>query len=559
MMKEEILKLLKSSGIQATEEKIEIPPNPEMGDYAFPCFELAKVLKKNPNQIAEETVNKLKVWETSLIERVESKGAYINFFLNWEKISEKLLKEIISDKKYGASDFGKRKKVMIEHTQPNTNKPQHIGHGRNSVLGDSLVRIMRYAGYKVFSVTYWGDIGSQQAKAILGYKMWGQDKKPDIKPDHFIGKFYVMYNEKYPEDKEQPKVREFLQNWEKGDKKTLELWKKVTSWVLEGFHETIDRLGVKLDIELAESQFEKDSKKIIDVLLKKKIAFKSPEGAVVVDLEKYGLPSYIVLRSDETVLYSTKDLSLAVHKIQKYKLDKSIYVVGAEQKLYFEQVFKTLELLGEKGGFCHLVYGLVNLPEGKMSSRLGKVVLLDDVIDKVVDLAAKEIEKRNSGMKEKEKKSTAEKIGIGAMKYALLKVSPEKDIVFDWDKILDFEGDTGPYIQYAYTRCNSILKKAKKTKSKIKSIRLTEHERNLLKVLSRFPEVVVNSAKDMRPHNICNYANEVATKFNNFYQFCPVLKSEGNEKKFRLALVQATKNVLENSLDLIGIRVPEKM
>jgi len=559
MIKDEILKLLKSAGIEATKEKIEIPPSPELGDYAFPCFELAKIQKKNSNQIAQEAVNKMKMWKTSLIERVEVKGAFINFFLNWEKISEKLLKQIISDRSFGSSDFGKGKKVMIEHTQPNTNKPQHIGHGRNSALGDSLVRIMKFSGYKALGYAYWGDIGSQQAKAIIAYKMWGDNKKPDIKPDHFIGKFYVMYNDKFPENIEQPEVSQFLKNWEKGDKKTIELWKKVTKWVLKGFKETIDRFGIKYDLEVAESDFERKSKKIVDVLLKKKIAFKTPEGAVVVDLEKHGLPSYIVLRSDGTVLYSTKDLCLAIYKLQKYKADKLIYVVGEEQKLYFEQVFRTLDLLGVKSDFYHLHYGLVKLPEGRMSSRLGRVVLLDDVIDKVIELAAQEIEKRNPNMKEKERKKTAEIIGIGAIKYALLKVSPEKDILFDWDKILDFEGDTGPYIQYAYARCNSILKKTKKIKSKVRITKLNEHEKNLLKALSRFPEVVINSAKDLRPHYMCNYAYDLATKFNNFYQFCPVLKAEDNEKNFRLALVEATKNVLRNSLNLMGIEVPDRM
>jgi len=559
LLRKVVVKILKDAGIECKESDIEMPPQPSFGDLSFPCFGLAKTLKKNPQQIAVEIAQKITVKKDSLVTGVEAKAGYVNFFLSWEKIVGKLLKEIIANKgKYSFS--AKKKKVMIEFSQPNTNKPMHIGHARNTVLGDSLSKILEAAGNNIVRANYPGDIGLHVAKSMVGYMKWGNNKEPDKKSDHFVGDFYIKF---FEEAKSNPaleeEARELLRKWESGDKATIALWKKMREWCLNGFKETYKKIGVDFDVWFYESEFEKSGKEIVNKLLEKGIAFKSPEGAVVADLEKYGLPSCIILRSDGTSLYATKDFQLGIIKFGKYKIDESIYVVGNEQKTYLEQIFKILELFGyEKAKQCyHLAYGLVMLPEGKMSSREGRVVLLDDLIAELEHLSNGVVSKANPSMNEAAKKKISEQVALAALKYALLKVSPEKNIIFNKNEVVQFEGDTGPYLQYAHTRCCGILEKAGKWKPCFNQENLTEQEKELVKNLIRFPAVVEEAAKDLRPHYVCNYAYELATAFNTFYHACPVLQAE--QKDFRLTLVKATEIILKNSLDLLGIVALEKM
>ncbi|RLI97744.1 MAG: arginine--tRNA ligase [Candidatus Aenigmatarchaeota archaeon] len=564
MLEKEVVGILKEVGIDA-ENYLEIPPK-GFGDLACTvCFRLAKEKKRNPQAIAEELVRKIKIPEDSLISKVEAKAGYINFFFDWERISEKVLKEILEKgEKYGSSKIGENKKVMVEYSAPNPVHPMHIGHARSTFLGDALANLFDFLGFETIRANYINDVGLQVAKLLVAYLEWARGKEPEGKPDFWLWEYYVKFHEEAKKDASlEARAREILRKFEiERDEGVSKLWRKIVNWCIQGFKETYERLGIRFDVYLYESDFRDEGKKLVEEALKKGIAFKSQEGAIVADLEKHGLPNIVILRSDGTGLYITSDLGMTVQKFKQFELDKSIWVVSSEQNLYFKQLFKILELLGyEWVKNCHhFSFELIRLPEGKMSSREGRAVMLDEVVDKLVNLAYKEVDKRNPDLSEEKKRVIAEKIGIGALKYAIIKVEPEKQIVFDWKRMLSFEGDTGPYLQYALTRCNGILRKARDWKQNFKTEKLSEKERELVKALARFPEVVLRAANQFKPHLLCNYAFELATIFDKFYEACPVLKAEdGKLKNFRLTLVNATKIVLENSLRLIGIEIPERM
>ncbi|MEM2955064.1 MAG: arginine--tRNA ligase [Candidatus Nanoarchaeia archaeon] len=559
-MQLEVLKLLKSVGIREI-EKLEIPPQPEFGDLAFPCFELAKKEKRNPKEVAEEIVKKIKIPKGSLISKVEAKAGYVNFFFNWEKLSEKILKKI---KKGIKPKIGKGKKVMVEYSQPNPVHPMHIGHARGTFLGEALANIFDFLGYKVIRANYMNDVGLQVAKLVAAYNLWAKNKKPKGKPDFWLWQYYIKFHEEVSKNPQlEEKAREILRKLEiEKEKKVIKIWRQIVRWCIKGFEQTYKRLGIKFDVYFFESDFRDLGKKIVEMALEKNVAFKSPDKTIVSNLEKYGIPNLVLLRSDGTGLYQTSDLGLTVYKFKKYKLNKSIWVVSSQQILHFKQVFKLLELLGYPWikNAHHFYFEHVVLPEGKMSSREGRAVMLDEVINKLVEMAYDEVDKRNPNLSKEQKRNLAEKIGIGALKYSVLKIEPENQITFDWKQMLSFEGNTAPYLQYAHTRCKGILKKADKWKPNFKIEKLAEEEKKLVKILARFSEIVEKAAKDLRPHYICNFAYELATAFDKFYEFCPVLKAENEKlKNFRLTLVDTTRIILEKSLNLIGIEVPEKM
>ncbi|MFH8086713.1 MAG: arginine--tRNA ligase [Candidatus Aenigmatarchaeota archaeon] len=560
MLEEEVIKTLGFLDIEI-EETLEVPPCSELGDLASTvCFQLAKKERKKPEEIAEELVKKIKIPEKSLIKKVEAKAGYINFFFDWEKISEKVLKEIQKGIKVNE---GKGKRVMVEYSQPNPVHPMHIGHARSTFLGDTLANILEFLGYKVIRANYMNNVGLQVAKLVTAYLLWGKGKKPEGKPDLWLWEFYVKFHEEASKNPYlEEKAREVLRKYEiEKDKKITKIWNKVVEWCIKGFKETYEKLGINFDVYFYESDSREVGKKIVEYTLRKGVAFKSPEGAIIADLEKHGLPNIVILRSDGTGLYITSDLGLTKQKFDKYKLDKAIWVVSSEQNLYFKQLFKILELLDFPWvkNCYHFSFELVRLPEGKMSSREGKAVMLDEVIKKLTELALKEVEKRNPGMKEKEKVRIAEIIGIGALKYAIVKIDPNNSIVFDWNRMLSLQGDTGPYLQYACTRCNGILKKAGKWKLRYKVKELKEEEKNLIKLLLKFPKIAKDAAENFKPNYICNYAFDLATVFDKFYEACPVLRAEKKVKEFRLTLVYSTRKILTKCLSLIGIQVPGRM
>jgi arginyl-tRNA synthetase len=395
---------------------------------------------------------------------------------------------------------------------------------------------------------------------MLAYKLWGNDKTPkseNKKPDHFVGDFYVLYSKKVKDNPELEKeIKVMLKKWEDGDKKTIKLWKRMNGWALQGFNETYKKFGIKFDKTYNESEHYKNAKNIVINSLKKGVFEKDAQGNVVAKLKQFDLPNKVLLRADGTSVYITQDIYLAKLKYDDYKTDRSVYVVGSEQILYFKQLFKILELLKFKNidGLYHLPYGMVYLPEGRMKSREGTVVNADDLVEEVVKLARKEIEKRHK-LSKKEIETRANTIGLGALIYFILKYDPLKDFTYYPEESLSFEGDTGPYLQYTYARANSILRKGKK-KPKIEKL-TEEKEFEIIKKLSKFSDIIKKSVQDYKPNYIATYLFDLATLFNEYYHETRVIGSKNEEA--RLALVKSVIIVLENGLKLLGIEAPKEM
>jgi arginyl-tRNA synthetase len=538
------------------ENLIEIPPSQEMGDFAFPCFILSKTLhqgrtqkdskefllgaKKSPVQIAEELKNKIKSKE---FEKIESKGPYLNFFLNKKDLIEKILKE--SSKK----DFGKNKnkseKIVIEFPSPNTNKPLHLGHLRNMALGESISRISEFIGNKISRVSLNNDRGIHICKSMLAYKEFGKNKNPDKKSDHFVGDFYVKFNELVKKDKSyEEKAQELLQKWEQGDKEIITLWKKMNKWAFDGFKETYKNFEIKHDKEYFESKIYKEGKKIILDGLKKGIFEKKQDGSIFVNLEKEKLGEKILLRKDGTAVYITQDIYLATLKKKEFNFNKSFYVVGNEQEYHFQVLFSILEKLGfSSKNLKHISYGMVELPEGKMKSREGNVVDADNLIEEITTLAKKELTTRTN-LSKRELEIRSKKISLAAIKYFLLKVDAKKNMLFNPKESLNFEGDTGPYLLYSYARANSILKKVKTTNKKLEIKNLESNEIKLAKKISEFPEIILKSYNDLNPSYLANYSYQLAQIFNEFYHSCPVINSEN--ETLRISLVKNFKKTFRN-------------
>ncbi len=529
ILSNELTKIINSPEItlKKLQELIEIPPAKELGDYSLPCFKLTKALKKNPQEIA--LFLKEKLIKIPLIDSIETKGPYLNFFLNHSFIANKLIPEILKKKDLFGKQKNLNKKVMIEYSSPNTNKPLHIGHLRNDSIGMSLNNLFEFNGFKCIKSILINDRGVHISKSMLAYQKFGKGKKPQKKSDHFVGDYYVLFNQKAKDNPELEKqALELLAKWEKKDKDTLSLWKKMNDWSIKGLFQTYKKFGSEFNVIYKESDYFNKGKKIIESGLQKKVFEKDKEQNIIVDLEKFNLGKKVVLRADGTSIYFTNDLILSVEKF-KHKLEKNLWVVGSERNFYFKQLFKTLELLGfEWINKCkHYSYGMVYLPEGKMKSREGKVVDADNLIEELTEMAKKELKKRNSSLSEKELNKRAEVIGIGAIKFFLLKVDAVKDIHFNPEESISFEGETSAFIQYSYARCKSILKKSKKSGNPVFS-NLTEEEKNLISKLSLFEEKVILAFNLLSPHILCHYLLDLTSSFNSFYQNCKVLNEEKN-------------------------------
>jgi arginyl-tRNA synthetase len=560
-MKEKIIQLLSKETKLSKEEVaklLEIPPSSELGDFAFPCFALAKILKKSPNQIAQDLAVKIKSKD---LEKVEAKGPYVNFFINKAALAESTLNEILKQKDgYGSSTVSKEK-VMVEFSQPNTHKAFHMGHVRNTSLGESLSRIIEFSGNKVVRANYSGDTGMHIAKWLWCYQKY--HSKEILKDDEsWIASIYVdavkrlTDNEKYQEE-----VEEINRKLESREDKTLnELWKKTRIASIAAWKKTYAELNTKFNIHYFESEMEKPAKDFSKMLLEKKIA-KISDGATVVDFNDYGKPNlgvFLLLRKDGTVLYGGKDMSLAERKFKEYKLDKSYHVVGNEQSLYFRQVLETLALaksIAAEKGF-HISYSEVRFPWGKMSSRTGDNVLYSSFKQELIDLAKSKLQERQK-LSERELQDRALKIAIATMKYTMLKQDTNKSIIFDKEEATSFEGNTGPYLLYTYARAKSILRKAKFKKAKFKIPELSDEEKQLILQLAKFPEEVRKAYNSLAPNIIANYSYQIAQQFNEFYHKTKIIGSENEQ--FGLALVDAFSQTLKNSLNLLGIEVLEQM
>ena len=537
--------------IQEIEEKIEIPPDSLMGDFAFPGFFLSSKLRKNPNEIAIKIKNEIKNIPKDISE-IKVSGPYLNFFVDKKILAVNLIKRVLKEKeKYGNSNEGKGKTIVIDMSSPNIAKPFGIGHLRSTIIGNSISNIAKSQEYKTIKINYLGDWGTQFGKIIVGYKKIGNDKELKKDSAKYMLKWYIEGNKKeYEED-----ARKWFKKLEDGDKETLKLWKMFKDLSIKDFEKIYKILGVKFDVISGESFYNNKMDKTIKELKLKKLLEQS-EGALVVNLDKYNLGVCLIQKTDGATLYATRDLTAAIERYDKYKFSKIIYEVGQEQKLHFQQVFKVLELMGYKFSkeCVHTSHGLYLDEDGKkFATRKGKTIFMEDILNETIEIAKKKIQEKNTDLKNKNK--IARKIAIAAIFYGDLKNQRTNDIVFNIERFLDFDGNTGPYLQYSYARASSILRKAGKNTKKSKA--LNEKEIALIKKINDFPEVVKKSYEHLFPNLIANYSFELAQKFNEFYHSCPVIGSENEQ--FRLKLVEAFRITIKKSLYLLGIEVMEEM
>lgn len=548
--------------------EIDYPPDNQQGDFSVPCFILANRQKKSPAEVAKSLAAKFQ--PLGIITQATATGPYVNFKVDRAKFSELLLREIAKKKdKYGSSKIGKGKKIMVEYFSPNTNKPLTIGHIRNICLGFSISHLLKFTGHKVIQSTIYNDRGIALAKAILGYKKWGKGQTPKdakMKPDHFVGQFYVKAAQAEAKNKNiEAEIKRILQAWEDGKEEIKKIWQLLQAWALDGFDETLEKLGIgKFDEEYYESEFYTQGKEIVERGLKDRVFEKDKDGVTLARLQKFDLPNKILLRPDDTSLYITQDLYLAKLK-DKYKPDVSLYVVGSEQDLYFKQLFKILELLdfGSSDKYYHLSYGMIRLPEGKIKSREGLPAGTgaDEIITKLEGMAMLEIKKRNKNLSKDEIRKRAEKIALAALKYYILSVKPKTTMIFDPQKSLSFTGQTGPYLQYVYARINSIFRRGKvKLSARVDyNLLKTDEEFELISTLSKFPKIIESTVKNYDPSDLTLYLYDLAKIFSTFYEKVPVLKTDDKTKKARLFLISNVQQVLATGLELLGIKTLEKM
>ncbi len=533
-----------------------------MGDFAFPCFFLASTLKEEPAQIAiaiRADIGK----PPRGFQDIQTSGPYINFFIDRTALAKNVILEILLQKdNFGKLDFGKGKTTMVEFSQPNTHKAFHVGHIRGTSLGESLARIFEFNQEKIIRANYSGDTGMHIAKWIWCYQKYHSKKKLK-KDESWIASIYVDAVKRLAKNKKlQEQVDEINQKLgTREDKKINSIWKKTRQMSVDSWIKIYNELNTHFDIHFFESEMERAGANMVDELIKRRIA-KISEGAVIINLKKYKLGVWVLLRKDKTVLYPTKDLALAKKKFEEHKIDKSIYVVGSEQDLYFKQLFKTLQIMGLKPEkkLQHVSYGMVRLPKGKMSSRTGDNILYSDFIEELKNYTKKQIKKREPKISKTNLEKRALVLSIAAIKYSMLKQTPNKNIIFNKKEALNFEGDSGPYILYSYARACSILKKAKIKTTLTQELQILKpeiKEVELIKKLSQFQNIIANSYLNLNPSVIANYSYQLAQIFNEFYHACPVIGSKN--EIFRISLVEAFKQVLKNSTNLLGIKVVEKM
>ncbi|MBL4932080.1 arginine--tRNA ligase [Clostridium paridis] len=541
------------------EALIEIPPNGDMGDYAFPCFQLSKVLRKAPNMIAAELKDKINV---EGFEKVENLGPYLNFFVDKGSFSKNTIEKIIDlGNNYGSSNIGNGETVCVEYSSPNIAKPFHVGHLFSTVIGNALYKMFNFQGYKSVGINHLGDWGTQFGKLISAYKRWVDEEALEREPINELLRIYVKFHD---EAEKNPALEDEGRMWfkklEDGDQEATALWKRFTELSLKEFNKVYDELGVKFDSYAGEGFYNDKMDVVIKELQEKKLLTES-NGAQVVMLEDYNMPPCIILKSDGATIYATRDLAAAMYRKNNYNFKKSIYVVGSPQALHFKQVFKVLELAGHEWAkdCVHVGFGLIKFADRKLSTRKGEVILLEDLLREAREKVLETINEKNPSLENKEE--VAEKVGIGAVIFTYLKNSREKDIVFDWKEMLSFDGETGPYVQYAYARAKSILRKIGEIQGEVDYSKLSSKEEfELIKTLENFNKNILSALDKLEPSIVTRYSIDVAKAFNKFYNSHSVSNLEDEGLKIaRVRLIEATCQVIKNSLDLIGIQVVEKM
>ena len=537
---------------------LEIPPENDMGDYALPCFRLSKILRRPPVKIAQDLAASFNCDE--IISECSAVNGYLNFKVNRKGFAGTLLNKILEENEnYGSSDCGKGKTVCIDYSSINIAKPFHIGHLSTTVIGGALCKIFRFLGYKVVGINHLGDYGTQFGKLIVAFKKWSSVEAVEKDRLKELTRIYVKFHEEAEKDPSLDDLaREYFRLIENGDEESnrlFNLFKKIT---LEEVEKIYKMLHVTFDSYAGESFYNDKMQPIVDEL-KEKGLLKISDGASVVDLEPYGMPPCLILKSDGSTLYATRDIAAAVYRKNTYDFYKCLYVVAYQQNLHFKQIFKVLELMGKEWAkdLVHVAYGMVSLEDGAMSTRKGKVVLLEDVINKTIKKALAVIEEKNPSLPDKE--NTARAVGTGAVIFGALCNNKIKDIVFSYDRVLNFDGETCPYVQYTVARCNSVIAKCEKAEFTGEVPEIGAEEYAVIAELGRFGDVVKAAAEKYEPSYITRYALDLASAFNKFYIACKIAVEDDILRAFRLAIVKSVKITLTNALTLLGIETVEQM
>lgn len=546
------------------ETYIETPIGNKNGDYAFPCFRLAKELKKAPPIIANEIKEKIEL-DTSIIEDVQVVGGYLNFYINKETITKEVLKEISKTEKYGKTNIGNGKNIVVDYSSPNIAKPFHIGHLRSTVIGGALYNIYKYLGYNVTGVNHLGDYGTQFGKLIEGYKLWGNEYDIDKDPINELTKIYVRINQACKEDENILNAcRDNFKKLEDGDQYCVELWQRFKDLSLKEFQRVYDLLGSKFDSWNGESFYSDKMPEVIEKLRKSGKLVES-QGAKIIDLEDEGINTpCIIEKSNGSTTYATRDLAAILYRARTYNFDKVLYLTSYEQALHFKQVFTVAKYLDldEKylKGLIHVPFGMVQLPTGKMSTREGNIIKLEELLNEAIERAEKIIEEKNPDLEDK--KETAKKVGVGAVIFNDLSNSRVKDEIFEWDKILNFQGETGPYIQYTYVRTKSVLEKAGKLPD-VKEIKLDVlndiYSQTIIKLIYNFQDILVQVTRKEEPSILSRYLIDLAKAFSSFYNENKIIVEDKDIQNARVYLTYAVNQVLKNGVELLGMQMPNKM
>lgn len=561
---EEFIKVIPELPAETIIEGIEIPKEKTMGDYAFPCFRLAKAFRKAPAMIAADIASKLE--ESPIFEKVEAVGPYVNVFVDRQYRAASVIEEYSKSERFGAGtegyrEDGSKKNIVLDYSSINVAKPFHVGHLRTTGIGNAIKKMYEFLGYNTVSINHLGDWGTQFGKMAVAYKKWGDPVEIEKGGVRGLMALYVKFHDEAKKDPSlDDEARNAFTRMENGDEEVLELWRKFVDISLKEVQKVYDLMDVQFDSYNGES-FYRDKMDEPVALMREKGLLQESEGAMVVDLSEENMPPCLILKRDGSTLYATRDIAAAIYRKNTYDFDKCIYVTATEQILHFSQWFKVIEKMGYDwhSDLIHVPYGFVSLEDGKLSTRGGNVVFLEDLLNEAIDKTKEIIKEKNPNLENMDE--VARQVGVGAVIFHDLFNNRIKDVTFSWDKVLNFDGETGPYVQYTFARATSILRKAGLFDEAIDMSKLTdEYAQELLKLIEVFPSRVKEAAQKFEPYIITRYTVAVATAFNKFYHENPILSAEDeNTKNARLYITKMVAYVLKTGLSLIGVGAPEKM